>query len=156
MPQKINLNEFLGTEPMRARVVADCVELIDQQVQSKSGLSGVAIKGAYGTIKRIKKGFVPDVVNALLDDWLERIQPYHDTWASGGGATFSEFLVARSDEVAEDLLSVTDRRAQNSSHKTAKKAYEKMRGSAKTNVVEAIPALGRALERRLDSAAAAS
>lgn len=150
----LSLKERLATEPVRSRVVSDCVDLVDQQVQSKSGLSGVAIKGAYGTIKRIKKGFVPDVIDALLDDWLDKLQPYHDTWSAGGGGTLTEFLVARSDEVAEDLLSVTDQRAQSSSHKTAKKAYEKMRGSAKSNVIEAIPALGRLVERRLENAAA--
>lgn len=148
-----SLKDRLTTEPVRSLLVSDCVALIDRQVQSKSGLSGVAVKGAYGTIKRIKKGFVPDVIDALLDDWLEKIQPYHETWLAGGAnGTFTEFLVARSDDVAEDLLKVTDQRARSSSHKTATKAYEKMRGSAKSNVVDAIPALGRVVEQRLATA----
>ena len=43
-------------------------ELIDAQVKQK----GFLIKSAYATIKAIKKKFVPEVVDTLLDDWLGR------------------------------------------------------------------------------------
>jgi hypothetical protein len=147
-----NLKEMLGKEPIRPRLVADCTNLIDAQVRAKGGLSGVAIKGAYATIKRIKKGIVPEVVNGLLDEWLDKLQVYHDTWRAGGGGVFSEFLAARAEDVAEDMLSVTDARAERSSHTTARKAYKKMRGSAKHHVMEAVPDLARILERHLQAA----
>lgn len=151
----LNLKERLGTEPVRARMIDDCVALVEEQVKNKGGLSGIAIRTAYSAVKAIKKGFINEVVDGMLDEWLERLQPHYDTWSngakSGGNAKFSDFLVARSDEVAESLLAVTDRRAENTKHKTAKKAYLKMRGSAKTNVVEAIPDLGRMFERRLEA-----
>lgn len=157
---QVNLKERLGSEPVRSRVIEDCVALVDEQVKAKTGLSGAAIRTAYATIKRIKKGFVADVIDGMLDEWLEKLQPYYDAWSGGaagaGGTSFSQFLVARSDEVAEDLLSVTDHRAETSKHKTAKKAYLKMRGSAKHHVVEAVPALGRVFERRLESEGVAS
>lgn len=149
-----NLKETLGVEPIRPRLVADCTDLIDAQVKAKGGLSGVAIKGAYATIKRIKKGIVPEVVDGLLDEWLDKLQVYHDTWSAGGGGTFAEFLSARAEDVAEDMLSVTDARAERSSHKTARKAYQKMRGSAKNHVMEAVPDLARIIERHLNSATA--
>lgn len=148
----VNLKERLGAQPVRDRVVADCVTLIEDQVKAKGGLTGVAIRTAYATIKAVKKGFITEVVEGMLDEWLERLQRHYDTWAgSAKDRRFSDFLVARSDEVAEDLLSVTDRRAENTRHKTAKKAYLKMRGSAKNNVMEAIPDLGRMFERRLEA-----
>ena len=52
-------------------------------------------------------------------------------------------------DVAEDLLSVTDARAEKTSHTTAKKMYMRMRDSAKKNVVEAIPALSKMIERHM-------
>jgi hypothetical protein len=58
-------------------------------------------------------------------------------------------VIARSEDVAEDLLSVTDERAKNTSHTTAKKLYNRLRDSAKRNVVEAIPELSRTLEKYL-------
>ncbi len=151
-----NLVERIGGEPTRQKVIEECVALIDHQVKSKGGVGGMAVRASYATIKAIKRRFVPEVVDGLLDDWLGKLQPHHDTWAGGGGGTFSEFLIARSDEVAEDLLSVTDARAERTTHTTAKKMYLKMRGSAKRNVVEAIPELSRLIEKHLAETSAAS
>lgn len=145
----------LGTEPTRQRVIEDCVTLIDQQVKAKRGLSGVAIKGAYGTVKRIKKRFVPEVVNALLDDWMGKIEPYYAKWEAGGGGEFHEYLTARSEDVAEDLLVVTDVRAETTKHTTAKKAYKKMRPAAKRDVQAAIPDLAKLIEKHLAADASA-
>ena len=66
------LVERIGVEPTRAKVIEDCVDMIDAQVKAKGGLSGMAIKGAYATIKTIKRGFVPapDAVSADLDGRL--------------------------------------------------------------------------------------
>jgi hypothetical protein len=143
-----SLVEQLGKEPMRPQVIADCVELIDAQVKQK----GFVIKSAYATIKAIKKRFVPEVVEGLLDDWLEKLQPHYDKWAVAKQSSFSDYVIARSEDVAEDLLSVTDARAQKTSHTTAKKMYLRMRDSAKRNVVEAIPELSRMIERHLAAA----
>jgi hypothetical protein len=139
------LVDTLGREPVRPKVVEETVALIDSQVKQK----GFLIKGAYSTIKTIKKKFVPEVVDALLDDWLGKLQPHYDKWQVAKASSLSDFLVARSDDVAEDLLQVTDERAEKTSHTTAKKMYLRMRDSAKKNVVEAIPELARTLEKYL-------
>ncbi|HEU0034548.1 MAG TPA: hypothetical protein VFQ53_28185 [Kofleriaceae bacterium] len=143
-----NLVEQLGKEPTRPQVIAETVELIDAQVKQK----GFVIKSAYATIKAIKKRFVPEVVDSLLDDWLSKMQPHYDKWSSSKQTSFTDYVVSRSDEVAEDLLSVTDARAEKTSHTTAKKMYMKMRDGAKKNVVEAIPELARMIEKHLASA----
>jgi len=139
------LVEKLGTEPLRTQVIQDCVDLIDAQVKTK----GFVMKSAYATIKAIKKKFVPEVVDSLLDDWMGKIQPHYDKWAVSKPSSFSDYIVARSEDVAEDLLSVTDDRANKTSHTTAKKMYMRMRDSAKKNVVEAIPDLSRLIERHI-------
>ena len=129
----------------RPAVITDCVELIDNQVKQK----GFIMKSAYATIKAIKKGFVAETVDSLLDDWLGKLQPHYDKWATAKQSSFSDYLIARQDDVAEDLLSVTDARAEKSSHGTAKKMYSKMRDGAKRNVVEAIPELAKLVEKHL-------
>ena len=144
-----SLAERLAVEPTRAAVIADCVSMIDHQVQSKGGVGGLTIRAAYATIMAIKRGFVRDTVDGLLDDWLGKLQPHYDKWSAAKAGSFSEFLIARSDDVAEDLLSVTDHKAETTKHTTAKKAYLKMRGSAKKNTVEAIPELAKTLEKHL-------
>jgi len=139
---------------VRERVVADCVALIDEEVKSKGGLSGVAVKGAYGTVKTIKPRFVPEVVDALLDDWVGKLEPYYGKWRGGGAGSLAEFLTSRSDDVAEDLLAVTDERAARTKHKTASKLYNKMRPSAKRNVSGAVPKLGALMEKHINEAEA--
>jgi len=143
------LIERLGVDPVRPQVIEDCCALIDAQVKTR----GMMVRASYATIKTIKRKFVPETVDALLDDWMGKLQPYHDRWSAGGGGTFSEYLIARSDEVAEDLLSVTDERAEKTSHTTARKMYLKMRGSAKQNVVESMPELATLIERHLAATA---
>ncbi len=144
------LVELFGKDPVRALVVADCIALIEAQVKQK----GFVIKSAFATVKAIKKTFVPEVVDALLDDWLGKIQPHHDRWATAKTSTFSEYVIARSEDVAEDLLTVTDERAEKTSHTTARKMYQRMREGAKKNVVEAIPDLARLIERHMATATA--
>ena len=143
-----SLVEKLAKDPVRPLVITDCVELIEAQVKQK----GFIIKSAYATIKALKKRMIPEVVDALLDDWLTKLQPHYDRWVASKTSTFSDYVIARGDEVAEDLLSVTDERAKKTSHTTAKKLYMRLRDSAKRNVVEAIPELSRLIERHLTAA----
>src|SRR5688572_26292026 len=140
-----SLVEQIGKAPKREHVIEDCVALIDAQVKQKN----FVIKSAYAMIKGIKKKFVPEVVDALLDDWLGKLQPHYDKWSVTKPSSFSDYVIARSDDVAEDLLSVTDARADKTSHTTAKKMYLRMRDGAKKDVIEAIPELSRMLERHL-------
>jgi hypothetical protein len=140
-----SLVEMLAKDPVRPLVIADCVDLIEAQVKQK----GFIIKSAYATIKAIKRRFIPEVVDSMLDDWLGKMSPHYDRWAANKTSTFSDYLVARSDDVAEDLLSVTDGRAERTSHTTAKKMYGRMRDGAKKNVIEAIPALAKMIEKHL-------
>jgi hypothetical protein len=140
-----SLVEKLAKDPVRQVMITDCVELIDAQVKQK----GFVIKSAYATIKAIKKRFVPEVVDGMLDEWLDKLQPYYDKWSANKTSTFTDHLVARGDEVAEALLSVTDGRAEKTSHTTAKKMYGRMRDGAKKNVIEAIPALAHMIEKHL-------
>jgi hypothetical protein len=147
-----SLVDKLAKEPQRAVVINDCVDLIDGQVKQK----GFVIKSAYATIKALKKRFVPEVVDSMLDEWLNKLQPHYDKWSVAKTPSFSDYLVARGDDVAEDLLAVTDGRAERSSHGTAKKMYGRMRDGAKKNVIEAIPALAQMIERQLKAQEAKS
>lgn len=139
------LIDKIGKEPTRAAVVRECCELIETHVKNK----GLVIKAGYATVKTVKKSFVPEVVDALLDEWLTQIQPHFDRWSAAPTASFADYLITRQDDVAEDLLKVTDRRAEKSSHGSVRKLYSKLRDSAKSNVVQAVPDLARLVARHL-------
>jgi hypothetical protein len=146
----MKLAEKLIEPSRRARVVEGCLRLIDEEVKSKGGLSGIAVKGAYGVVKAVKPKFVPEVVDGMLDEWVEKLEPFWATWsAEGGGKPFADYVVARKSEVAEALLGVTDGRAKSSRNGSVRRMYEKMRPTAKKNVEEAIPRLGRMIDKEM-------
>ncbi len=118
----MSLTEKLTQPPTREQVIKDCCTLIDEEVRGKGGMSGIAVKGAYKLVKTVKPGFVPDVVDALLDDWVGKLDPFYQDWReNGGGKPFDAYLASRPNEVAERLLEVTDSRSQNAKNASVKK-----------------------------------
>lgn len=151
-----SLAELVGVDPNRTEVVNACVDLVNAEVKAKKGIKGAAIKAAYSTVKTIKRGFVANTIDALLDDWLAKMQPHFDTWKSNGAGSFESYVDDNADQVAEDLLSVTDERAQTSKHKTATKLYKRLRPKAKIDVASAAPKLGALIDSYLDADGAQS
>jgi hypothetical protein len=140
------LLETLAVAPKRETVIADTLTVIDQEVASKGGISGMAIKAAYKLVKSFKPGFIHEVVDAMLDDFCRNLQPVVDD-ALAQGKPIGEFFAANPGRVADALLAITDERARRSSHGTIKAAYEKLRGTAKKHVEEAAPRVGAMIQK---------
>src|SRR5262249_34564987 len=126
-------------------IVADCCTLIDEEVAGKSGLSGLAVKAGYAAVKGVKPGFIAHVVDQLLKEFADAVDPI---WAEGmaQGNPTSYFQTHRS-RVAEALLAVTDEKSKKAKSGVVRGTYEKLRGSAKRNVEDAVPRLGKLLEK---------
>jgi hypothetical protein len=120
--------------------------MIDEEVASKGGISGLAIKGSYKLVKGFKPGFIPETVNHLMDDFGKNLQPIVDD-ADAKGTPVSAFFKANTGRVADALLAITDERAKKSKHGTIKGAYERLRGTAKKHVEEAAPRVGVLIEK---------
>ena len=132
----------------RPAIVQDAVNLVDSEVSSKSGLSGMAIKAGYKAVKAIKPTLIRDAVDNLLDKFVDKLEPFFASWNEGGRqGGFDNYLSARKSEVANALLSVTDERAKNVDNKTIRKTYEKLRPQGEKNVEAAVPGLGRVLNK---------
>jgi hypothetical protein len=140
------LTEILLVPGTRPKVVADCVRLVDEEVDSKGGFSGIAIKGAYMVVKAVKPGFIPEAIDHMLDDFVRRLEPFH-TEAQQKNEPVGPFLNSRVEQVADALLAISDERAARAKNQTVKKAYEKLRPSAKKNVEAAIPRVGRLIAK---------
>jgi hypothetical protein len=139
IPMPAMLQERLLTPENKPQVLADCYTLIEQEVASKSGISGTAVKVAYKTVSTIAPGHIHHMVKSLLPQLVAQLQPYWDDFSASGSGEFSEYLTKRSEEVAESLLSVTDARAAASSRPTVIKAYRTVRGGAAKHVQAALP-----------------
>jgi len=140
------LTEILLVPGTRPKVVADAVRLIEEEVESKGGLSGIAIKGAFMVVKAVKPGFINEAVDHMLDDFVRRLEPFH-TEAQQKNEPIGPFLNARASAVADALLAISDERAARAKNQTVKKAYEKLRPSGKKHVETAVPRLGRLIAK---------
>lgn len=136
------LEEILLTPDTRPKVVADCCLLLEQQIAETSGISGAAVKLAYKTVNAFRPGHIRHMVEVLLPQLMDKLEPYWADFSTSGGAGFGDYLAKRGEEVSQDLLSVTDARAAASGRPTVIKAYGSVRGSARKHVEAALPHVG--------------
>jgi len=147
------LKEILSRPGARPQVIRDCEQIIDEEVSSK-GMAGIPIKLAYGAVKTIKPGFIPEVIDGLLEDFADRLDPLYQA-AKAKGEPVTAYFNARAGEAAEALLGITDQRAQRAKNQVVKSAYEKMRPMAKKHTEAAIPRVAKMIAKH-DAAATVS
>ena len=141
----------------RAKVVADCVQLIEREVAEKSGLSGLAIKAALAVVKAVKPGILVEVVDHLIDPFVARLEPFYEACTGAGAGSgvgvnqassqLESHFTTRASQIANALLGVTDDRARETPHATLRKAYEKLRPTGKKHVEQAVPKIARVIAR---------
>ena len=141
------LQDILLAPDIQPEVTADCLKLIEQEVSDKSGVSGTAVKIAYKTVKTFKPGYLQSMVERLLPDIVDNLQPYWADFNASGASEFGDYLVKRSEEVSEALLSVTDKQAEFSQRPAILKAYRAVRGGAAKHVTAALPQVGALVQK---------
>jgi hypothetical protein len=122
----------------RSAVLDDCVKLIDAEVADKRGLTGVAVKAAFKSVKSLRPGMIRQSMDALLDDFSSKVEPFWQDCQQSSEAPRVYFGRRKSD-VANALLSITDQRAQTSKHRVLVKAYKSLRGKAIEHIGDAMP-----------------
>ena len=135
----MGLNEELMNSGHKDLIVQDCCNMIDSQLASKSGMSGIALKAAFGALKGIKPGYVPDVVESLLPTCFKALDPIWSEGVQQGEPV--KHLTVNSSRTADALLGVTDERVKHTKRQIVRGTYDKLRNSAKRHVEEAIPDL---------------
>ncbi len=142
----MSLADILLADSKKNAVIDDCVQLIDAEVGDKGGLSGLAIKAGYGVVKGVKPGFIRHAVSDMLPEFAKALDPLYEE-AKSKNRGVSDYLAENSSRVADALLTITDAKAQKSKSGAVKGTYEKLRGTAKKNVEQAVPRLGKMIER---------
>jgi hypothetical protein len=138
------LTESLTSDAKKTAVVDDCCQLIDEEVKDKGGISGLAIKAGYAAVKGIKPGFVRQVVTDLLPEFAKVLEPIH---GEAQGKSVSTHFSSNAGRVADALLGITDAKAKNAKSGAVKGTYEKLRPTAKKHVEQAVPRLGKLIEK---------
>jgi hypothetical protein len=139
------LTEIIKDPKKRHAVVDDGVIVIEQEVADKGGLSGMAIKAAFGTVKKIKPGFIGGSLNHLLDDFAAQVDPF---WlkCQEEKADARGYFVKNGNAIANALLKITDDRSKKASG-AARSAYDQLRPKAVEHVVTAMPRLAELVKK---------
>ena len=104
----MSLYDLIQDPDKRRTVVDDSNLVLEAEVRSK----GFMVKTAFKVVKGIKPGFIPMAIDNLLDDFSQQLDPHYATWDQGGrSGTLEQHFVKNGQTIANDLLSVTDHRA---------------------------------------------
>ena len=130
-------------------IIRDVVDVIDNEVKSKGGLTGVALKGGYNAVKKLRNGhMIEDAVDELLDDFSRALSPMYEEYLDDESfGSFEEYVAANEQEATDALLSITDDRADDADNEFLAKTYGKLRGQAVKHVTAALPRVGRLIDK---------
>ena len=141
------LHDILRTNGAKQQITVDCMALVEQELDAKSGVSAAALKIAYKAVTAFAPGYYQSTVEKLVPRMLDRLQPFWSDFQAGGGGRFGDYLVNRGGEVSEALLTVTDGMARGSSRGVVVKAYNAVREGAGKHIEAALPSLGGLVEK---------
>jgi len=140
------LSEQFSPSDKRNAVIDDALQVLDAEVKDKSGLSGMAVKGAFKIVKGVQPGFLRKVIEKLFDEFIEKMDPVYQK-ALSEGMKPGGLVQKEKSQVAGALLSVTDRRAEQAESDLIKKTYAKLRPAAQKHVEAAAPRISELLNR---------
>ena len=141
----MHLSAHLTPAHARPAVVRDACNLITAEVIRASGVSGVAVRSAYRVLTGIRPGMVPSAVDGLLDPFADALDPFYQEHLATR-VPLTHILAEQRTSMAEALLAVTDDRAQRTTQATLRRAYHRVRGSARAYVEAAAPGIAELIE----------
>ena len=139
----MTLKTIIKDKSVKASIVADCTQLIDEQVTAKSGFSGMALKTAYRVIKGIGPQYIQGAIDRLLPEVFKALDPMWEEGVATGAPV--EYLIQNRSRTADMLLSVTDARMANKPDGVLRSTYNKFRKSVKGDIEEAVPDFAKIL-----------
>jgi len=144
------LSDILLVDHQREAVAEDCAKVVERHLNGLRSFRGLALKAALAMFKTAVPDAIPRVVRKLLPDFAVALEPLHQQFRQSTDRDFSLFLRKHSDEAVEALTGVIDRRAAGSPNEPVKKAYAKLRGSVRDEMVAVLPELAKTISGYLD------
>ncbi|MCP4680336.1 MAG: hypothetical protein GY854_33575 [Deltaproteobacteria bacterium] len=137
----------------RPSVVQDCVQLVDNEVASKKGVTGMMVKAGYKAFRAVKPSIVKEAVEILLDEFVKVLDGHYTEYEESHpdrSTSFETWATARDKRIADNMLGVTDAIMDRSNKTALKKIYQGMRKIAEKNVAQAVPAVARLVAKHVD------
>jgi|694.fasta_scaffold05635_20 hypothetical protein len=143
----MGLQDVLQDPTVYNSLVSSCEDLVDQQVASKGGLSGVALKTTYGLVKGVGPNYISGAISRLLPEVMTALDPLWDQGLAMGNPV--DYLSQNRDQAAACLLRVTDLKAQTTRYAVVRTSYSKFRQSVIGDIAAAVPQLAQILDNHL-------
>ncbi|MBD0334336.1 MAG: hypothetical protein ICV62_02505 [Cyanobacteria bacterium Co-bin13] len=140
----MGLSDKIQDKTIRENIAADFAKLMDEQVATKNGLSGMALKTAYGIVKGAGAGYIPGAIGRILPDAFAALDPMWNEGLQAGDPV--GHLVQNSARTADTLLSVTDARIEKTNNGIVRSSYNKFRKSVKGDIEAAVPGMAKIID----------
>jgi len=141
------LARALADPETKHRVILDASRIVEEEVASKRGLRGAALKAGFKAFKSVRPGIVPTAVERLLPRFVPVIDPLWDEAKASGDP--DAWFRAHDARVAADLLGVTDAMADRAKNKVMIRIYRSLRGSAEEHVRAGAVRIPELIQRHL-------
>lgn len=128
-------------------MIADGITELEAELDERSGVTAMAMRAGYKTIKKVRPNMVESNLERLLPMWAPVLDPHVEQGRAAGD--LPGHFSRNADAIAEGLLGATDRRAEEANNAFAVKAYKKLRPKAKDQVVAGMPRLARLVDRHV-------
>ncbi len=142
----LTLQQILDEPALKSQFMAGAKQILESEVSSKRGVSGLAIKAGFATVKKVKPGILDSLLEVLLPAFAPAMEPHMEKAQVAAGG-IQPYFGAHAGEIADTLLSVTDAKAARANNAVLKKTYRSLRGQAHKHTAQAIPAVGELLSR---------
>jgi hypothetical protein len=141
--------QHLQSTQQELSFIQDCVRLIETEVASKKGLSGLALKTAFKAIKKVKPSIIEGVVRLLLPQFATAFDQIYTQYQTSSITPLSTYFNQAQEQITLALLSVTDQRVLKSTNALLVKTYNKLRPLGEAHVKSALPQLAILLQKYL-------
>lgn len=140
----MTLASILADPARRARFVREGAAVVEAEVASKGGMTGLALKAGFRAVRGLRPGIVEELLDMLLPHFAPALEPLVAQAVASGDVP--HWFGGHAEELADAMLSVTDARAERSDQALLRSTYRSLRGQARVHTVQAMPSVGRLLQ----------
>ena len=139
----MKLSEQIEDKQIRLNIAEDCVKLMDNQVEAKTGITGILFKTLYKGLESITPKYAQKAIFNLIPSISQAINPLWDEGKEKGNPV--TYLQNNCTLTANTILSVTDERIRKTKNKIIKVSYEKIRHVLQDEIEQIVPQLAEIL-----------
>lgn len=144
----MGFSEQINDQETQLKIAHDCTDLIEQHVNRKKGVTGVAFKTLYKGLKSVSADYIVQANLKLLPSVTKALDPLWDEGKQKGDPV--EYMKENKSLTADTILSVTDDKIGDAKNKIVKVSYSKVRKSLKGEIEEVIPDLASILQKYVE------